>query len=83
MGVLAVRLQALNKALDWDGDNMRFVNINASDELTIITEEGFSITDGRPSFSRPRTAPLNASAFAEGLIRTRYRDGWSLPPMPS
>jgi hypothetical protein len=83
MGVLAVRLQALNKALEWDGEAMRFTNIAANEELTIITEEGFSITDGRPSFSRPRTEPLNARAFSEGLIRTRYRDGWSLPPMPS
>lgn len=83
MGVLAVRLQALNKELHWDGANMRFTNISADEELTIIMEEGFSITDGRPSFSRPRTDPINAQAFAEGLIRTQYRSGWSLPPMPA
>ncbi len=27
MGVLAVRLQALNKELEWDGPNMKFTNI--------------------------------------------------------
>ena len=28
LGVLAVRLQGLNKALKWDGENMRFTNIS-------------------------------------------------------
>jgi hypothetical protein len=27
MGVLGVRLQALNKELEWDGENMKFTNI--------------------------------------------------------
>ncbi len=35
MGVLAVRLQALNKVLDWDGPNMTFTNISATDELRL------------------------------------------------
>ena len=32
MGVLAVRLQTLNKELLWDGENMQFTNINAVHE---------------------------------------------------
>jgi hypothetical protein len=83
MGVLAVRLQALNKELEWDGNNMRFTNIGPEETLTMVTEDGFSITDGRPSFARQRTEPMNAREFAEGLIRTRYRDGWTLPEMPA
>jgi len=83
MGVLAVRLQALNKELEWDGNNMRFTNIGPEETLTMVTEDGFSITDGRPSFARQRTEPMNAREFADGLIRTRYRDGWTLPEMPA
>ncbi|HPE77738.1 MAG TPA: Gfo/Idh/MocA family oxidoreductase, partial [Draconibacterium sp.] len=35
MGVLATRLQSLNKVLDWDGPNMTFTNISATDELRL------------------------------------------------
>ena len=35
MGVLAVRLQALNKVLYWDGPNMNFTNISDADKLRI------------------------------------------------
>ena len=31
MGVLAVRLQGLNRELLWDGDNMRFKNIGSGE----------------------------------------------------
>ncbi len=31
MGVLAVRLQGLNKELEWDGEKMIFTNISGSD----------------------------------------------------
>ena len=83
MGVLAVRLQALNKELEWDGANMQFTNINPDEELTMVTADGFSITEGRPAFARTRSDPMNAQAFANGLIRTKYRDGWTLPDMPT
>ncbi|MCH8487654.1 MAG: Gfo/Idh/MocA family oxidoreductase [Candidatus Cyclonatronum sp.] len=83
MGVLAVRLQALNKELHWDGENMRFTNISDSEQLRVIIEDGFEITDGHPTFRRTMTDPLNARHFAENLIRTPYREGWDLPPMPA
>ena len=83
MGVLAVRLQELNKELEWDGENMEFTNITDSEELSVIIEDGFSIDDGHPSFSRDVTDPMNALEYAKGLIRTEYRDGWSLPDMPA
>lgn len=82
MGVLAVRLQELYKELEWDGANMRFTNIGDNDILRMVIEDGFTITDGHPSFRKTRTDPFSAKAFAEELIRHQYRDGWSLPPMP-
>lgn len=38
MGVLAVRLQKLNKILDWDGPNMEFTNIAADEKVSTWTE---------------------------------------------
>ncbi len=39
MGVLAVRLQALNKVMYWDGPNMNFTNISETDKLRISRNE--------------------------------------------
>lgn len=82
MGVLAVRLQELHMVLEWDGPNMQFTNIPDNAELSIIMKDGFTIKDGHPDFSKPRTAPMNAKAFAQEMIKHTYRDGWKLPDMP-
>ncbi len=82
MGVLAVRLQGLNKELEWDGPNMQFTNLNDSDTLRICIEDGFSIKDGHPTFNKKWTDPMPAKAFAAELIKHTYRNGWSLPAMP-
>jgi hypothetical protein len=82
MGVMAVRLQALNRVLEWDGPNMRFTNISPSDTLKIMIEDGFSIKDGHPTFNKVYTDPINALEFANGLIKHNYRDGWKLVDMP-
>lgn len=83
MGVLAVRLQELNKELIWDGENMMFTNISNTEELTIVERDEFQMVNGNPSFSQQRTDPINALEFANGLIRKNYREGWTLPDMPS
>lgn len=82
MGVLAIRLQELNKELLWDGDNMRFTNIGDDEKMEIIIKDGFTIKDGHPSFNKDKTDPFNAKAFAEELIKHNYRAGWKLPDMP-
>ena len=79
IGVLAVRLQGLNKTLKWDGENMQFTNIRPDETISMITR--MDPTPG--SFSRERTEPFSALEFAEGLIRKDYREGWSLPDMPA
>jgi len=83
MGVLAVRLQGLNKELEWDGKNMRFTNISDSETVKICVEDGFEIHDGHPTFNKEWTDPLNARALSEELVRHTYREGWTLPDMPS
>ena len=69
MGNLAVRMQGLNKKLKWDGENMTFTNL--SDEDKIIT------TNGIPG-AEPKKIELNAKQFAAELVKTSYREGWSL-----
>ena len=82
MGVLAVRLQALNKILEWDGEKMEFTNIGPDEKISIVTSDGFTIKDGHPSFNKKFTEPVNARAFAAELIKHNYRSGWNLPAMP-
>ncbi len=83
MGVLAVRLQGLNKTLEWDGVKMEFTNINDTETIKICVEDHFSITDGHPTFNRKYTEPINVKQFAEEMIKHNYRSGWSLPEMPA
>ena len=78
MGVLAVRLQGLNRELLWDGPNMQFTNIGDNDEIRWIESLGV----GGGNMRRNQTEPMNAKATAQELIKHTYRQGWSLPAMP-
>jgi predicted dehydrogenase len=82
MGVLAVRLQALNKELEWDGINMQFTNIGDAKIRTVV-KDGFTILDGNPTFKKDWTEPMVASEFAAQLIKHKYRSPWTLPDMPA
>jgi len=81
LGVLAIRLQSLNKTLQWDAQNMRFTNISPTEELNIVTSDEFKVIDGHPHFNT-QYAKFNAREAAEGYIKHTYRNGWSLPAMP-
>jgi hypothetical protein len=83
MGVLAVRLQGLDKVLDWDGPNMRFTNIGNNETLRMMIDEHQVEQGGRLNTKRSWTEEINAKQFAENLIKKEYREGWSLPPMPA
>lgn len=82
MGVLAVRLQDLNKELHWDGPNMQFTNIRDNEELKFLIDDGMEIIEGHPRFNKVWNEPINAKVFAQELIKHTYREGWSLPDMP-
>lgn len=82
MGVMAVRLQALNKELEWDGQKMEFTNIGDTEEFKVVVEDGFKIHDGHPTFTKKMTDPINAKQYARELVNHKYRDGWKLPDMP-
>ncbi len=82
MGVLAVRLQSLNKELLWDGPNMKFTNISPDETIRTVIKDGFQIKDGHPTFDKTWTDPVNAQQFAQELIKHNYRQGWNLVDMP-
>jgi hypothetical protein len=82
MGVLAVRLQTLNKELLWDGPNMKFTNIADNESIKQVVEDGFKIHNGHPTFNKTFTDPVPANQFAAELIRHTYRKPWALPEMP-
>lgn len=75
MGVLAVRLQSLQRKLLWDGPNMRFTNISPSDQIKVLTKDNFEIVNGDPKFQK-EFATLPALETAEEWIRHTYRQGW-------
>ena len=81
LGVLAIRLQGLNKILAWDGANMNFTNISATEELRVVSKNEFNIIDGHPN-SDVKYATFNAKEAADEYIKHTYRTGWSLPAMP-
>jgi predicted dehydrogenase len=81
LGVLSIRLQSLNKTLNWDSENMSFKNISQNEELKIVTSDEFKVIDGHPHFNT-QYARFNAFEAANGYVRHKYRDGWSLPDMP-
>ena len=83
MGVLAVRLQNLNQELEWDGENMRFTNIPKDAKVRICKKDGFTIQDGHPTFNKEWTDPVDANEYAAELVKKVYRQGWSLPDMPT
>lgn len=80
MGVLAIRLQGLNKPLEWDGENMKFTNIGPNEELN-LKQVDFTVVDGDPKMKETDNK-VNAMAYAEELIKHTYREGWKLPDMP-
>lgn len=82
LGVLAIRLQSLNKSLHWDAVNMRFTNIGSGDMLRVLQSSSFKMVDGRPVFSKKRV-DLNALEMANEYIKHTYREGWELPDIPS
>jgi hypothetical protein len=81
LGVLAIRMQSLNKTLKWDAENMKFLNIADSEELRIVTSDEFKVIDGHPH-SNTKYARLNAIEAASEYVKHTYHNGWTLPDMP-
>ena len=81
LGVLAIRLQGLNKVLSWDSKNMKFNNIESSETMEVVKTFEFKMVHGRPNWNVEHEE-LNALEAAKEYIRHTYNNGWSLPEMP-
>ena len=81
LGVLAIRLQGLNKILKWDAEAMEFNNISENEGFKVVTTDEFKVIDGHPNFNTEYTS-LNAMETTKEYIRHSYREGWELPDMP-
>lgn len=75
MGVLAVRLQDLQKRLLWDGKNMQFTNIGSLEKIRVVTSSKYEVVNGDPKFDT-KYDTIPALATAEEWIRHNYREGW-------
>ncbi len=76
MGNLSIRLQGLNRELEWDGENMSFKNINADESVDLITSHVYKKVNNQPSFNTDYKK-VNALEFARSMIKHNYREGWS------
>ncbi len=77
MGNLAVRLQDLQRELQWDGEEMKITNIDDDDEVRIVSKDTFYIESGHPHFET-EYATVKAKPFAEKMVKHEYREGWKL-----
>jgi predicted dehydrogenase len=75
MGNLAIRLQDLQRELEWDGEAMKFKNIGPSEEINLINSHIYKKVNKQPQFMTDRKK-VNALEFASELIRHKYNDGW-------
>ena len=75
MGNLAIRLQALNRELEWDGQNMQVTNIKANEKINLVTSHQYRIVNRKPSF-KTNHEETSALEFCNSMIRRKYRDGW-------
>lgn len=75
MGNLAVRLQSLNKPLEWDGKNMKITNISDTEKIKVVSSDKFTVVNGHPHFDTKHDE-LNAKQAAEEYIKHKYRQGW-------
>src|SRR5690606_18877747 len=81
LGVLAIRLQSLEKTLKWDGDNMEITNIGPHEELE-VTQSVRKVLRNGVIRSGSEVVSLPALETAREYIRHDYHNGWKLPAMP-
>ncbi len=80
MGNLAVRLQSLQKTLQWDSENLRITNISPNEELTTAELSPFAsdIITRNIHRNSQKWVKWNALHMCENWIKHEYRDGWKL-----
>ena len=77
MGTVAARLAGLKRVLKWDGENMKFTNINKDDKIGIAKTIKLNNNNGNPRYKKD-WVEVNAYEYAKGLIKREAREGWEL-----
>ena len=77
LGNIAIRLQGLNKRLNWDKKTMSFSNISPEEEVQIDNIDFLMAYNGYPHIEKHQEH-FNAKALASVMISPTYRDGWTL-----
>ncbi len=75
MGNLAIRLQDLQRELEWNSEKMEFSNIGGNEKMNLITSHTYKKVNKQPQFKTDREK-VNASEFANEMIKHTYRKGW-------
>ncbi|MBA7522594.1 Inositol 2-dehydrogenase/D-chiro-inositol 3-dehydrogenase [subsurface metagenome] len=75
MGNLAIRLQGLNRILEWDGENIEINNIDTDEKIKILKSHQYKRIKGSPRFYDD-WEEFNALESAREWIKHAYRDGW-------
>jgi hypothetical protein len=80
LGVLAVKLQGLQRRLEWNPEQLCITNMKDTEEIKIATKpDDFKIIDdGRIQYPN-KSITLNAKKESEEMISHTYRTGWTLP----
>lgn len=80
MGNLAVRMQSLQKTLEWDNENMRITNIGANETLSTTKLLPFSEDIVTRSVEREskQNVEWNAQEKSKEWIKHTYHNGWKL-----
>lgn len=63
-------------------DSMAFTNISASETMEVVNSFAFEMVNGRPKWN-VENVKLNALEPVQEYIKHTYKNGWSLPQMPS
>ena len=77
MGTVAARLSGLQRILKWDGENMKFTNIEPDEKIRV--PKSVKLDTDRPS-PRYKTEYeiIDAYEYAKSLINLKPREGWEL-----
>lgn len=77
MGTVASRLAGLQRILKWDGENMKFTNINPDDKIRIPLSVKLDNSNKVPRYKSEYDI-INAFDYAKNLIKEKPRKGWEL-----
>ncbi len=81
IGSMAVRLQSLNRELDWNAKAMTFTNIADTDNIELPVKQNFISKNNADILIENTRGNVSAKEYLQQLIKPTYRKGYNLPEM--